>query len=135
MHPIEVPEPKSAIRQYAMGLGRGEASPGEEVSLMVETTNDFKMDKLVLGKDLQCFVVLRVSVDDVDVSIIQGVNASLGGSEGFPLRAEIKTGQKIKVVLRNESDVRAKIVGAVFGTVNDEESKMVVNRIDMPGTA
>lgn len=118
-----VSEPEYIRRQYVMGLGRGEALPGEEVVLSVETTNDFETDILVLGEDLQCFVVLRISVDCEMIPIIQGLNASIFGSAGLPLHLTIKPCQKITVVLRNESKVHAKIVGALIGTVMTKNPK------------
>jgi hypothetical protein len=117
------PEPEYIHRQYVMGLGCGEALPGEEVVLSAETTIDFEIDKLVLGEDLQCFVVLRISVGGERIPIIQGLNASIFGSAGLPLHLMTKPCQKISVVLRNESEVRAMIVGALIGTGKMKNSK------------
>jgi hypothetical protein len=123
-----MPEPEYMRRQYVVGLGRGEASAGEEVVLKVEMTSDFRMDKLVLGEDTSCFVILRISVEGEDVPIVSDVSAAaVEALGGLPVRYEIKTCQKIEVVLRNVSDGRAKIVGGVMGTVLTKNPKWSSN--------
>lgn len=123
-----IPEPEHVRRQYVVGLGLNEASPGEEVVLETEMTNDFRMDKLVLGGDTSCFVVLRISVGGKDVPIVPGASAAVVDElGGLSVRCEIKPCQKIKVALRNESDVRAKIRGGVIGTVLTRNPKWSSN--------
>jgi len=123
-----MPEPEYVRRQYIVGLGRGEALAGEEVVLTVEMTSDFRMDRLVLGEDTSCFVMLRISVAGEDVPIVSDVSAAtVEALGGLPVRCEIKTCQKIEVVLRNVSDGRAKIVGSVMGTVLTKNPKWSSN--------
>jgi hypothetical protein len=123
-----MPEPEYVRRQYVVGLGRGEASSGEDVVLAAEMTSDFKMDKLVLGGDTSCFVILRISVGGEDIPIVPDVTvAAIETLGGLPVRCEIKTCQKIEVVLRNVADVQAKIIGGVIGTVLTKNSKWSSN--------
>lgn len=121
---VPIPEPEYVCRRYVVGLGRDEALPGEEIVLRAEMTSDFRMDKLALGNDTSCFVVIRISVGEKDVPIVSGVSAAMVEAVGgLSVRREIKTGQKIEVVLRNVSNVRAKIVGGVIGTVLTKNPK------------
>ena len=112
-----VPEPEYIPQQFAIGLGRVEASPGETVSLGAETSKDFWMDSLILDNDVQCFMLLRISIDGMEMPIIPGVSAAIAGREGLPLPRQINPCHEIKVELRNVASIRSKITGAAIGTV------------------
>jgi len=115
------------LRQYVMGLGRGEAAPGEEVVLGVEATCDFRAEMLVFGEDVRCFTVLRISVGGEELPIVRVVRARADSAVGdwweLAVQFEARPCQRIEVVLRNESGESAKVGGAVIGTVRIEDSK------------
>jgi hypothetical protein len=106
-------------RNYVVGLGKGEASPGGEVILSVEMTADFTTNRLFFGEDTQCFEVLWISVDDQEVPIVRDVRPSMPGSDAFLLQCRVKSCQWLRIAFRNMSDVRAKIRAAVMGTVQN----------------
>lgn len=111
------PEPEYVLRQFVVGLGSGEASPGEEISLRAEMTSDFRVEKILFGEDAPHFSVRRISVAGVEVPILPGRLPIMPNSGGLPLSCLVKTCQKIEVVVRNDSDERAKIAAAVSGIV------------------
>lgn len=110
------------VRQYAVGLGRGDALPGGEVGLECEVQHDFTVGSLHFSGDTEHFHVVRVSLTGLELPILTGVPTSVAGpnTRGLPLEGKVGVGQKIVVVVRNVSGKPATIVGGVLGTVVEE---------------
>ena len=78
------------VRQYAVGLGRGDALPGGEVSLECEVQHDFTVGSLHFSGDTEHFHVVRVSLTGLELPILTGVPTSVAGpnTRGLPLRGK-----------------------------------------------
>lgn len=115
------------MREYFMGLGSKEADPREVVSLCVETTNDFRVKRLMFDEaSSKVFVVKRVVIRGVEgEQEIPLADISIGMLlTGFlALSIDLKPCQIFEIYAENTSSDRATLRAALCGLCLDQTDR------------